>query len=59
MKTGQSSNQLVIPKGIPHQVMSVYHKSPLNFSGHPGAKTEVRILNTPELHLARTMLGIN
>ena len=42
-KTGLSSNQLVVPKGLGQQVMSVNHKSAL--SGHLGAKkTEVRIL---------------
>ena len=42
-KTGQSSNQLVVPKGLRQKVMSVNHKSA--FSGHLGAKkTEVRIL---------------
>ena len=44
-KTGRSSNQLVAPKGLRQQVMSVNHKS--GFSGHLGAKkTEVRILRT-------------
>ena len=42
MKTGTSSIQLVIPKGLRQQVMSVNHES--EFSGHLGAKTEVRIL---------------
>ena len=42
-KTGRSSNQLVIPKELRRQVMSVNHESA--FSGHLGAKkTEVRIL---------------
>ena len=42
-KTGRSSNQLVVPKRLGQQVMSVNHK--LAFSGHLGAKkTEVRIL---------------
>ena len=42
-KTGKSSNQLVVPKGLRQQVMSVNHESA--FSGHLGAKkTEVRIL---------------
>ena len=42
-KTGGSSNQLVVPKGLGQQVMSVNHESA--FSGHLGAKkTEVRIL---------------
>ena len=43
MKTGRSSNQLVEPKGLRQQVMSLNHKS--TFNGHLGAKkTEVRIL---------------
>ena len=43
MKTGRRSNQLVVPKGLRQQVMSVNHESA--FSGHQGAKkTEVRIL---------------
>ena len=43
MKTGRRSNQLVVPKRLGQQVMSVNHK--LAFSGHLGAKkTEVRIL---------------
>ena len=51
-ETGRSSNQLVVPKGLRQQIMSVNHKSA--FSGHLGAKkTEVRIL----LLLARTMPG--
>ena len=42
-KTGRSSNQLVVPKGLRQQVMSVNHISA--FIGHLGAKkTEVRIL---------------
>ena len=42
-KMGQSSNQLLVPKGLRQQVMSVNHQSA--FSGGPGAKkTEVRIL---------------
>ena len=42
-KTGQSFNQLVLPKELRKQVMSVNHESA--FSGHLGAKkTEVRIL---------------
>ena len=42
-KTGQSFNQLVVPKELRRQVMSVNHESA--FSGHLGAKkTEVRIL---------------
>ena len=42
-KTGRSSNQLVVPKGLRQQVMSVNHESA--FSGHLGVKkTEVRIL---------------
>ena len=42
-KTGRSSNQLLVPKGLRPQVMSVNHESA--FSGHLGAKkTEVRIL---------------
>ena len=42
-KTRRSSNQLVVPKGLRQQVMSVNHESA--FSGHLGAKkTEVRIL---------------
>ena len=40
-KTGRSFNQLVVPKELRRQVMSVNHE----FSGHLGAKkTEVRIL---------------
>ena len=49
-KTGRSSNQLVVPKGLRQQVMSVNHE----FSGHLGVKkTEVRILPNffwPGLH---------
>ena len=42
-KTGRSSNQLVIPKGLRQQVMSVNHESA--YSGHLEVKkTEVRIL---------------
>ena len=42
-KTGRRSNQLVVPKGLRQQVMSMNHESA--FSGHLGAKkTEVRIL---------------
>ena len=42
-KTGRSFNQLVIPKELRRQVMSVNRESA--FSGHLGAKkTEVRIL---------------
>ena len=42
-KTGRSSNELVVPKGLRQQVMSVNHESA--FSGHLGAKkTEVRML---------------
>ena len=42
-KTGRSSNQLVVPKELRQQVMSVNHESA--FSGHLGVKkTEVRIL---------------
>ena len=42
-KTGRSFNQLVVPKELRKQVMSVNHESA--FSGHLGAnKTEVRIL---------------
>ena len=42
-KTGRISNQLVVPKQLRQQVMSVNHESP--FSGHLGAKkTEVSIL---------------
>ena len=42
-KTGRSFNQLVVPKELLRQVMSVNHESA--FSGHLGAKkTEVRIL---------------
>ena len=41
-KTGRSFNQLVVPKELRRQVMSVNHESA--FSGHLGAKkTEVRI----------------
>ena len=51
-KTGRSSNQLVVSKGLRQQVMSVNHESAL--SGHLGAKkTEVRILpnfSWPGLH---------
>ena len=43
MRTGRSFNQLVVPKGLPRQVMSMNHE--LTFSEHIGAKkTEVRIL---------------
>ena len=43
MKTGKSSNQLVIPKKLQQQVISLNHESA--FSGHLGAKKiEVRIL---------------
>ena len=43
MKTERSSNQLVVPKGLRQQVMSVDHESA--FSGHLGAKeTEARKL---------------
>ena len=42
-KTGRSSNQLVVPKGLQQQVMSVNYE----FSGHLGAKkTEVRIFRS-------------
>ena len=42
-KTGRSFNQLVVPKELRRQVMSVNHESA--FNGHLGAKkTEVRIL---------------
>ena len=51
-KTGRSSNQLVVPKGLRQQFMSVNHESA--FCGHLGAKkTEVRILpnfSWPGLH---------
>ena len=51
-KTGRSFNQLVVPKELRRQVMSVNHESA--FSGHLGAKkTEVRILPNffwPGLH---------
>ena len=41
-KTGRSFNQLIVPKELTRQVISVNHES---FSGHLGAKkTEVRIL---------------
>ena len=44
MKTRRSFNQLVVPKGLRRQVMSVNHESA--FSGHLGAKkTEVRMLS--------------
>ena len=44
-KTERSFNQLVVPKELRRQVMSVNHESA--FSGHLGAKkTEVRILPT-------------
>ena len=49
-KTGRSSNQLVVPKGLRQQVMSVNHELP--FSGH----LEVSY-NTSELLLARTTPG--
>ena len=43
-KTGRSSNQLVVPKGLRQQVMSMNHESA--FRGHLGAKkTEVRIIS--------------
>ena len=43
LQTGRSFNQLVVPKELRRQVMSVNHESA--FSGHIGAKkTEVRIL---------------
>ena len=43
MKTGRSSNYLVVPKGLQQQVISANQESA--FSGHLGAKkTEVRIL---------------
>ena len=43
MKTGRSSNQLLVPKVLRQRVMSVNHESV--FSGHLGEqKTEVRIL---------------
>ena len=52
MKTGRSSNQLVVPKGLRQQVMSMNHESA--FSRYLGAKkTEVRILPNffwPGLH---------
>ena len=56
-KTGRSSNQLVVPKGLRQQVMSLNHKSA--FSGHPGAtKTEVRILpNFFDQNYANMSLG--
>ena len=42
-KTGKSANQLVVPKGLRQQVMSVNHES--GFRCQLGAKkTEVRIL---------------
>ena len=50
-KTGRSFNQLVAPKELRNQVMSVNHESA--FSGHPGVK-EDRSQNTPEVLLART-----
>ena len=53
-KTGRSSNQLVIPKELRRQVMSVNHESA--FSGHRWGK-ENRSQNTPELFLARTTPG--
>ena len=37
-KTGRNSNQLVVPKGLRQQVMSVNHKSA--FNGHLGAKKQ-------------------
>ena len=54
MKTGSNSNQLVVPKGLRQQVMSVNQESA--FIGHLEAKkTEVRIL--PKIILARVMPG--
>ena len=42
-KTGRHSNELVVPKGLRQQVMSLNHESA--FSGNLEAKkTEVRIL---------------
>ena len=40
MKTGQSFNQLVLPKGLRGQVMSVNHESA--FSRHLGGKKDRR-----------------
>ena len=49
-KTGRSFNQLVVPKELRRQVMSVNHESA--FSGHLGAKkTEVRILPKTEVRI--------
>ena len=53
MKMGQSFYQLVVPKGLQRQVMSVNHESA--FRGHLGAK-KTEVLDTPEL-LARTSSG--
>ena len=53
-KTGQSSNQLVVPKWLRQQVMSVNHESTFSGHLHVGAKkTDVRILPNffwPGLH---------
>ena len=51
-KTGISSNQLVIPKGLLQQVMSVNPESA--FSGHLRTK---RTENSPKLLFARTTPG--
>ena len=53
-KTGRSFNQLVVPKGVRRQVMSVNHESA--FSGHLGCKGD-RSQNTHKFLLARTMPG--
>ena len=50
-KTGQNFNQLVVPKELRRQVMSVKHESA--FSGHLGQRSQ----NAPELLFARTMPG--
>ena len=55
-KTGRSSNQLVIPKELRRQVMSVNHESA--FSGHLGAKkTEVNSRTSFGQDYARTSSG--
>ena len=53
-KTGQSFNQLVIPKELRRQVLSVNHESA--FSGHLRGK-EDRSLDTPDFLLPKTMPG--
>ena len=58
MKTGKSFTQLVVPKGLRRQVMSVFLQ--ITFSDHLGAKkTEVRIpLNFFWPGLVRTSSGL-